>query len=76
VPYAVAIRMRDEGLGDEVIAIALDVDEGEMALLMLIADSKLLNLMTLDASDPRPNAAIAHVANEANHLDEEDRHAS
>jgi len=47
--HAVAIRLRDEGLGDHVIAVALEIEEAEVPILLHIADSKLTNLMAVDA---------------------------
>jgi hypothetical protein len=47
--HAVAIRLRDEGLSDHVIAVALEIEEAEVPILLHIADSKLTNLMAVDA---------------------------
>jgi hypothetical protein len=41
----VAIRLRDEGLGDHVIALALEIDDDEVPMVLRIAYSKLKNLM-------------------------------
>jgi hypothetical protein len=47
-PYAVAIRLRDEGQHDHVIALALEIDEDQVPTLLQIADSKLSNVIGLD----------------------------
>jgi hypothetical protein len=49
--HAVAIRLRDEGYDDRVIATALEIDEFNVPMLMNIANSKLTNLMALDTLD-------------------------
>jgi hypothetical protein len=46
--HAVAIRLRDGGFGDHVIAVALEIEDAEVSTLLHIADSKLTNLMALD----------------------------
>jgi hypothetical protein len=52
----VAIRLRDEGHDDRMIAVAIGIDEGQVPTLLRIADSKLANLMTLDpVPSPRPD---------------------
>lgn len=48
VLHAVAIRLRDEGLGDRVIAVALELEDDQVPTLLQIADSKLAHLMALD----------------------------
>jgi hypothetical protein len=45
--HAVAIRLRDDGLCDHVIAVALEIDDEQVAPLLQIADSKLTNLMAV-----------------------------
>jgi hypothetical protein len=50
----VAIRLRDEGQGNHMIAVALEMDDDQVPTLLWIADSKLANLMALDAvASPR-----------------------
>jgi hypothetical protein len=49
VLHAVAIRLRDEGCADHVIAAALDIDDDQVPLLLHLAASKLANLICLDA---------------------------
>ena len=51
--HAVAIRLRDERLGDHVIAVALEIDVDQVPTLLQIADSKLANLMALDVPSSR-----------------------
>lgn len=64
--HAVAIRLREEGNGDHVIARALAIDDDQVNMLMQIAYSKLANLMALDvASAPGRSAANDHVSDEA-----------
>jgi len=46
--HAVAIRLRDEGLRDRVIAVALGIDDDQVPTLLGIADAKLANLMAMD----------------------------
>jgi hypothetical protein len=46
--HAVAIRLRDEGLGDHVIAVALEIEDDQVPMLLQIAESKLSGLMALD----------------------------
>ena len=43
-----AIRLRDDGFDDHVIAIALGIDDHQVDTLLHIANSKLTNLMALD----------------------------
>jgi hypothetical protein len=47
-PYAVAIRLRDEGQRDHLIALALEIDDDQVPMLLQIADSKLSNVMSSD----------------------------
>jgi hypothetical protein len=49
--HAVAIRLRDGGLDDHVIAVALELDDDQVPMLMQIAQCKLSSLM---AADLRP----------------------
>jgi hypothetical protein len=59
--YAVAVRLRDERLGDHVIAAALGIDDDQVHVLLQIADCKLSNLMASDALLARePAAGITH----------------
>jgi len=46
--HAVAIRLRDEGLDDHVIAVALELDDDQVPMLMQIAHCKLSSLMSAD----------------------------
>lgn len=46
--HAVAIRLRDDGFDDHVIAVALGIDDHQVDTLLHIANSKLTNLMALD----------------------------
>lgn len=48
--HAVAIRLRDEGADEHVIAIALELEDDQVPVLLHIADSKLTNLMAV--TDP------------------------
>ena len=43
--HAVAIRLRDEGADDHVIAVALAIDDDQVATLLEIAEAKLANLI-------------------------------
>jgi len=45
--HGVAIRLRDAGTNDHVIAVALDIDDDQVATLLHIADAKLANLLVL-----------------------------
>lgn len=53
--HAVAIRLRDEGVGDHLIAVALAVEDDQVPTLLRIADGKLSDLM--DGSSPRTDRA-------------------
>ncbi len=64
--HAVAIRLRDEGHDDHVIAVALEIDDQQVPTLLQIAERKLHNLMDLDRAIPprtgscdRPSASQA-----------------
>jgi hypothetical protein len=46
--HAVAVRLRDDGVDDRLIGVALGIDELEVPTLLKIADSKLTNLMAID----------------------------
>lgn len=48
-----AIRLRDDGYGDHVIAVALAVDDDQVPMLLQLADSKLTTLMALDVDTDR-----------------------
>ena len=41
LPYATALRMRDAGLADEVIAACIGVERDAIATLMRLAEAKL-----------------------------------
>lgn len=43
--HAVALRLRDNGFDDEVIAAALDVEHVQVPALLRIAEGKLAKLM-------------------------------
>ena len=43
--HAVALRLRDNGFGDEVIAAVLDVEHLQVPALLRIAEAKLAKLM-------------------------------
>jgi hypothetical protein len=47
--HAVAIRLKDQGFDDHVIAVAIGVDDHDVPMLLRIADLKLTNLMTTGA---------------------------
>ena len=49
VLHAVAVRLRDDGLQDHVIAVALDMDDDQVPTLLQVADRKLSRLMGPDA---------------------------
>ncbi len=44
--HAVAVRLRDEGAGDHVIAVALAIDDDQVPTLLEIADAKLARLIS------------------------------
>ena len=46
--HAVAIRLRDEGCGDQVIATALEIETDQVPVLLEIANNKLANLIALE----------------------------
>jgi hypothetical protein len=50
VLHAVAIRLRDDGLSDHVIAVALEIDDDQVPMLLNIAERKLTSLMGSDES--------------------------
>jgi hypothetical protein len=43
--HAVAVRLRDEGADNHVIAVALAIDDDQVPTLLEIADAKLTNLI-------------------------------
>jgi hypothetical protein len=45
--HAVAVRLRDDGVNNHVIAVALGIALLDVSTLLQIADSKLTNLMAL-----------------------------
>ncbi len=51
--YAVAVRLRANGAGDDVIAVALGVELAAVAGILRIADAKLAELHARDAHRPR-----------------------
>ena len=44
--HAVAIRLRDGGEDDHVIAVALAIEDDQVRTVLEIADAKLANLMS------------------------------
>jgi hypothetical protein len=50
--HAVALRLRDNGFDHHAIAVATGIDEHEVPLLLRIAERKVINLMSLEASTP------------------------
>jgi hypothetical protein len=61
--HGVAIRLRDEGFDDHVIAVALGLENDQVPVLMRIAASKLDHLVTLPVS-----TASTAVAQSIDHL--------
>jgi hypothetical protein len=56
--HGVAVRLRDEGAGDHVIAVALAIEDDQVPTLLEIADAKLGNLIGEDGqapAGPRPS---------------------
>ncbi len=53
VLHAVAIRLRDAGGDDHLIAVALGIDDDQVPMLLQIANSKLQNLMAQDVASAR-----------------------
>jgi len=47
--HAVAIRLRDAGMHDHVVAVALGIDDDQVPTLLGIADAKLTNVMAMDS---------------------------
>ncbi len=43
-----AIRLRDGGYDDHAIAVAADIDDDQVPMLLQIATSKLTNLIVVD----------------------------
>jgi hypothetical protein len=67
--HGVAIRLRDEGLDDHVIAVALGLDDDQVPALLHIAGSKLDRLMAPPVSPaPRGGAETVdhHAGSQAN----------
>ena len=52
-PHAVAVRLRDVGFEDQVIAVALGIDEQLVPMLLRIADGKLARLISGEPADLR-----------------------
>ncbi len=48
--HAVAVRLRDEGSSNHVIATALGIDDDQVDALLVVADAKLRNLEASDAA--------------------------
>lgn len=48
MPYAVAVRLEDEGLGDHTVAVALGVEDAQVPGLLEIAHGKLDVLMACE----------------------------
>ena len=48
--HAVAIRLRDQGHSDEVIATALGIENDQVALLLLVANRKLATQLAVEAA--------------------------
>jgi hypothetical protein len=46
--HAVAVRLCDAGLRDDVIATALGIDDDQVPNVLGLANAKLTNLMALD----------------------------
>jgi hypothetical protein len=55
--HAVAIRLRDDGFDDHVIAVALQIDDRQVPTLLQIANRKLENLIALDLAESHRGAA-------------------
>jgi hypothetical protein len=61
--HAVAIRLRDDGFDDHVIAVALEIDDVQVPTLLQIANRKLENLIALDVVES-PRSGLGHHAQE------------
>jgi hypothetical protein len=48
--YAVAIRLRDQGFDDHVIAVATDMDDAQVPITLRVADLKLSSLLCSEPS--------------------------
>ncbi len=48
--HAVALRLRDSGFDDQVVAVVLDIEDVQVPTLLRIAEAKLARLV---AGDPR-----------------------
>ena len=59
--HGVAIRLRDEGSDDHLIAVALGLDDDQVPVLMRIATSKLAHLMALSAGTASPESSSSQV---------------
>jgi hypothetical protein len=64
--HAVAIRLRDEGLDDHVIAVALGLDDDQVPVLLRIADSKLDHLIALPTTPGSPARSADHAGRSGN----------
>ncbi|HEX6489403.1 MAG TPA: hypothetical protein VF137_11115 [Candidatus Dormibacteraeota bacterium] len=49
--HAVAIRLRDGGFDDHGIAVALDIEDNQVPMLLRIANRKLANLIAAGGPD-------------------------
>ena len=47
--HAVALRLRDNGFDDHVIALVLDIEDAQVPTLVRIAEAKLVKVMALKA---------------------------
>jgi hypothetical protein len=74
--HAVAIRLRDEGIGDHAIAVALEIEDAEVTMLLHIADSKLTNLMALDSISDTSDGPRGLPTNKTNHSSRENEEES
>jgi hypothetical protein len=57
--HAVAIRLRDDGFDDHVIAVALQIDDVQVPTLLQIANRKLENLIARDVAGSR-RSGVGH----------------
>lgn len=48
--HAVALRLRDDGADDHVIAVALAIDEDQVPPLLEIANAKVVNLLASEVA--------------------------
>jgi hypothetical protein len=50
--HAVAVRLRDHGFDDHVIAVAIGIGKHEVPILLRIAERKLINLLSCEETEP------------------------